>query len=538
MQAIYSTNIMKKSILFALSLFAAGAYSCKKLDVPVESQFVAANFPKTLNDYNASVGAIYSNLSSQYAVPYWRMQTMSTDEAIIPARDGNFDDGGQYRQLHYHTWTPDHPNVLTIWQWAYGGITTCNRLLNVTTSFGFAPAEQEARLAEIRAMRALYYFFLLDLYGNVPLVTDYPTAPLPATQPRTKVYEFIESELKSLTPKLPAKSAIAATNTQQYGRPTKGMVYALLAKLYLNAEVYGVPARYPDVVRMADSVQANSNYALDARYRDIFLPNNGPQIQETIFAVPYDQQIPGNQFTRFGFFYYLTQAYGFNVGLSIAMSTTPEFYARFNLPGDFRTKTWLSGPQFAPDGNGGFTNTPVYYPGTTDQIVINPVLTLVPPKPMDVGNTLATQSQGVRSIKYYPDPTIIQATRLNSNDVPVLRLADVLLMKAEAILRGASATSVRGELQTPLALVNKVRTRAGAQAATSIALSGIPDERARELSWEGWRRNDLIRFGQFETEYPLPNDVLKMDKSDFRRLYPVPTIELRLNTNLEQNPGY
>ena len=526
------------SLLLLASTLTLGTFACKKLDVPVESQYVAANFPKTISDYNASVGAIYANLSSQFAVPYWRMQELSTDEAILPARDGNFDDGGQYRQLHYHTWTPDHPNVLGIWQWAFGGITTCNRLLNITTAFGFSPAEQAARLAEIRAMRALYYFFLLDLYGNVPLVTDYPVADAPATRPRAEVFKFVESELLAVSGQLPAKTASPATSTQQYGRPTKGLVHALLAKLYLNAEVYTGTPRYPDVVRLADSVLANPNYRLDARYRDIFLPTNGPQVQETIFAIPYDQQISGNQFTRFGFFYYLTQAYGFNVGLSIAMSTTPEFYARFDLPGDFRTTTWLAGPQFVPDGNGGFTSQPAYYPGTSTQVVINPVLTLVPPKPMDLGNTLATQSEGVRSIKYYPDPTIIQATRLNGNDVPVLRLADVLLMKAEAILRGAPATTVGGELQTPLVLINKIRARAGAKLATSVDLSGIPDERARELSWEAWRRNDLIRFGQFEQEYPLPNDVLKMDKSPDRRLYPVPTVELRLNSALVQNPGY
>ncbi|MEJ7665694.1 MAG: RagB/SusD family nutrient uptake outer membrane protein [Hymenobacter sp.] len=163
--------------------------------MPVESQFVGSNFPKTLSDYNASVGAIYSNLSSQFAVPYWRMQDMSTDEAILPARDGNFDDGGQYRQLHYHTWTPRPPQRAHHLAVAYGGITTCNRLLNITTSFGFTPAEQQARLAEIRAMRALYYFFLLDLYGNVPIVTDYPVTSSPATMPRAEVYKFIESEL-------------------------------------------------------------------------------------------------------------------------------------------------------------------------------------------------------------------------------------------------------------------------------------------------------------------------------------------------------
>ncbi|WP_310391933.1 RagB/SusD family nutrient uptake outer membrane protein [Hymenobacter sp.] len=529
----------KQALVLAVLLLVLGTNSCKKLDVPVESQFVEANFPKTVADYNASIGAIYSNLSSNFAVNYWRMQELATDEAILPARDGNFDDGGQYRQLHYHTWTPDHPNVNGIWQWAFGGIITCNRLLNITNTFGFPPAEQAAKLAEIRAMRALYYFFLMDLYGNVPIITDYPIRDAPATQDRAEVFRFIESELLDVVQQLPAKTSVAATSTLQYGRPTKAMAFALLEKLYLNAPVYTGTPRYPDVVSMADSVLKNPNYSLDARYRDIFLPNNGPQIRETIFAIPYDQQIPGNQFTRFGFFFFLANAYGFNVGLSIAMSTTPEFYARFNLPGDFRTTTWLAGPQFVPDGNGGFTTTPVNYPNpATQQIVINPVLTLVPGKPMDLGNTLAAQSQGVRSIKYYPDPTIIQATRLNGNDVPVFRLADVLLMKAEAILRGAAPTTVNGELQTPLLLVNKIRARAGAQAATSIDLNGMLDERARELFWEAWRRNDLIRFDQFEVEYPLPNDVLKMDKSAFRRLYPVPTNELRLNTNLRQNPGY
>ncbi|MGF1925455.1 MAG: RagB/SusD family nutrient uptake outer membrane protein, partial [Bacteroidia bacterium] len=106
--------------------------SCSKLDVDVESQYVKDNFPYTNSDYAALFGTMYSNLSSQYGVPYWRMQELSTDAAIIPARDGNFDDGGQYRQLHYHTWTIDHPNVRDIWQWGFGGINNCNRLINLT----------------------------------------------------------------------------------------------------------------------------------------------------------------------------------------------------------------------------------------------------------------------------------------------------------------------------------------------------------------------------------------------------------------------
>ncbi|MBD1393265.1 RagB/SusD family nutrient uptake outer membrane protein [Mucilaginibacter glaciei] len=512
--------------------------SCTKLDVPVESQYVKSNFPNTAADYNALTGTMYSNLSSNFAVNYWRMQELSTDEAIIPARDGNFDDGGQYRQLHYHTWTFDHPNVTGIWQWGFSGINTCNRLLTVIDAANSPASVKTAYTAEIRAMRALYYFFMMDTYGNVPIITTFPVNTPPATEKRAKVFDFIESELKAVLPLLPAKTNTLATNILQYGRPTKGMAFALLAKMYLNAPVYNGTARNQDVVTMADSVQKNTNYTLDAKYRDIFLPNNGPQINETIFAIPYDQQIPGNQFTRFGFFYYLVNAYGFNVGLSIAMSTTPEFYNRFNIPNDFRTKTWLAGPQFYPDGNGGFTSQPVFYPSTTTQINITPQLVLVPGKPMDLGNTIASQSEGVRSLKYYPDPQIIQATRLNGNDVPVLRLADVYLMKAEAILRGATPTTINGDAQTPLSLVNKLRARSGAQLAASVDLQGLLDERARELSWEAWRRNDLIRFGQFETEYPLPNDVLKMNTDPTRRLYPIPSTELKTNPNLVQNPGY
>lgn len=512
--------------------------ACRKLDVPVESQYVRDNFPVTNSDYAALFGTMYTNLSSNYAINYWRMQELTTDEAIIPARDGNFDDGGQYRQLHYHTWTIDHPNVTGIWQWGFGGINNCNRLISLTNESQATAASKAASIAEVKAMRALYYFFMMEIYGNVPVITDFPATTLPATQPRTAVFAFIESELKSILQQLPSKSTNAATNTLQYGRPTKGMAFALLAKMYLNAGVYTGTTRYNDVVAMADSVQKNTAYTLDSRFRDIFLPNNGPQINETIFAVPYDQQIPGNQFTRFGFFPSLAPSYGFTVGLSIAMSTTPEFYNRFNLAGDIRNNTWLNGPQFLPDGNGGFTNQPALYPGTTRQIVLSPNLILITTKPMDVGNTEASQAMGVRSVKYYPDPTMTQATRLNNNDVPVFRLADVLLMKAEAILRGAPVTIVNGAMQTPDYLVNRLRSRANAPQVSGITLDGLLDERARELSWEGWRRNDLIRYGLFEKEYPLPNDNLSMNKDINRRLFPIPISEIRLNSKLVQNPGY
>ncbi|OWK70859.1 RagB/SusD family nutrient uptake outer membrane protein [Pedobacter sp. AJM] len=529
---------MKKFIiLFNIFACLVVLESCSKLDVDVESQYVKDNFPVTNSDYAALFGTMYSNLSSQYGVPYWRMQELSTDAAILPARDGNFDDGGQYRQLHYHTWTIDHPNVRDIWQWGFGGINNCNRLINLTNESVVSAASKTASLAEVKAMRALYYYFMMDLYGNIPIIDTFPVSTLPGNQSREKVFEFIEKELLAVVAQLPVKDN--NNRVVVYGRPTQAMVYALLEKMYLNAEVYTGKARYNDAVTMADQILKNNNYALDAKYSDIFDVNNGPQVNETIFAIPYDQQIPGNQMTRFGFYPALAAAYGINVGFSISMSTTPEYYKRFNLTNDIRNSFWLIGKQYAPDANRKpDLSKPIFVAGTTTQIEITPDLILKPGKPMDLGNTVADQAKGVRSVKYWPDVNAIQATRLNGNDMPVLRLADVMLMKAEAILRGATATTVNGELQTPLLLVNKIRSRAGASAATDVTLSTLLDERAREFSWEAWRRNDLIRFGQFETEYPLPNDVLFMNKDITRRIYPIPANELKLNTNLKQNPGY
>ncbi|MGF1925708.1 MAG: RagB/SusD family nutrient uptake outer membrane protein, partial [Bacteroidia bacterium] len=375
------------------------------------------------------------------------------------------------------------------------------------------------------------------LYGSVPIIDAFPVGTLPANQSRDKVFEFIEKELLAVVAQLPVKDG--TNRVLVYGRPTQAMAYALLQKMYLNAEVYTGRARYGDAVAMADNILKNSNYALDAKYSDIFDVNNGPQINETIFAIPYDQQIPGNQMTRFGFYPALAPAYGINVGFSIAMSTTPEYYNRFNLTNDIRNSFWLIGKQYAPDANRKPDLTkPIMVAGTSNQIEITPDLILKPGKPMDLGNTVADQAKGVRSVKYWPDVNAIQATRLNGNDMPVLRLADVMLMKAEAILRGATATTVNGELQTPEVLVNKIRTRAGAPTTNTVTLSTLLDERAREFSWEAWRRNDLIRFGQFETEYPLPNDVLFMNKDITRRVFPIPANELKLNSNLKQNPGY
>lgn len=530
---------MKKIYVFT-ALLAVAITGCK-LDTEVESELTRDNFPQNPESYIAATGPVYTQLRSIYAVDYWRMQELSTDEAIIPARDGNYDDGGQYRFLHLHTWGPDHPNVRSNWEWGFGGINTCNRVLNL---FAATPESDTKRqvMAEMRTMRALYYFFMMDLYGNIPLITSFPVTSPPKTTARAEIFAFIEKELKEAIPNLSTTAG-----QLNYGRPTKWMAFTLLEKLYLNAQYYTGQPKFTETVAMADSVLngAKSIYSLDADYMTLFAPNNGPQIKETIFAIPYDPNVAeGNHFTRFGLHTALQAKYSIPFRPSIALSTIKDFYEKFNLAGDVRNTTWLAGKQYENNGSPVIIKSTkkgvdASYTGADGSAAVDyhldftPEMPLVRPATMDVGNDELGKARGVRSIKFYPDPNANSSTRYQGNDMPVLRLADVMMMKAEAILRGATATTVNGELQTPDVLVNKIRARAKAPLVSGITLDQLLDERGREFAWEGWRRNDLIRFGKFEAAWGF-----KTNTDVNKRIYPVPTSEKALNPNLVQNPGY
>lgn len=530
---------MKNIIILGMAIGFTCLTACTKLDVKVESEYTPDNFPTTADGFIAASGPMYTQLSSKYAVDYWRLQELSTDEAIIPARDGNYDDGGQYRFLHKHTWTKDHPTVKSVWQWAFSGVTTCNRILNLFEKAAESDSKRTS-LAEVRTMRALYYFYLMDLFGKVPLITDYENTDLPEQASREAVFAFIEKELKESLPYLNTKIGQIT-----YSKPTKWFAFALLEKMYLNSVVYTGKPMYTETVAMADSVMTGGSYSLDDNFISIFMPDNGPGVKETILAIPYDTyQIKGNQFSRFGLHPNLVDKYSLLFRPSIAMSTIASFYEKFNLPGDVRNSTWLEGKQYNSDGspilisttNKGLDNK---YTGPDPdgkinwQLTFSKELVLKVDASMDLGNDELAKAAGVRGIKFYPDKATEPIDRNSNNDVPVMRLADVMLMKAEAILRGATPTAVKGELQTADVLVNKIRTRAHAPQVSGITLDGLLEERARELAWEAWRRNDLIRFGKFESAWGF-----KTDANNYHRIYPIPASELTLNTKLQQNTGY
>jgi hypothetical protein len=502
---------MKALLYIAISAtLMMAAAGCTKLDVPVESQLTT--IPNTQEGYVAATGSVYQKMSSQsFAVDFWRVIELSTDEAMIPNRNGSYYDNGSYIKLHKHTWTSS--DLDAPWNWGYSGISECNRVLNLLSKSD-SSALRTQFTAEIRTMRALFYFYMMDLYGNVP-ITTYGSTASPTQSTRAEVFNYIESELLAAVPGLGAPSTVTL---EYYGRPTLWMAYALLQKLYLNAEYYTGTARYDDAVTYGNKIMSESGLSLEKNYMGLFSPDNTAN-NETIFVAVFDaNKATGNYFTRYTLHGTLKAKYGLNFSPSNAMCTSPEFFDLFSLTGDARDTTWLSGLQYDFAGNKIMNGS--YQLNLTREITLTDAAT------MNVGAEVNGVSCGARSIKFYPDPNAVN--RYQNNDIPVLRLADVYLMQAEALLRNGGSTA------TAVELFNKVRARVNAPAVTSITLQDILDERGRELAWEGWRRNDLIRFGKWEGSWGFKTG----GESTTRRLFPIPATEIVLNANLVQNEGY
>jgi hypothetical protein len=348
------------------------------------------------------------------------------------------------------------------------------------------------------------------------------------------------------------------------------MAYALLAKMYLNAEVYTGTARFNECITACDSVISAGNgsqYGLEPRatYLQMFYPTNGPGAKEFIFAIPYDASTSNNYmfYGRYDLnrnlgvkYRYSGSTPGANVNPIINATTggglvnnrpsgprmtTSEFYAHFNDPNDIRNRQWLGGLQYWDDGSPIMVRTTnlgynQFYTGGDPSGTFTYHLDLTPLAPsrlgatsFDLGRDEIAWNTGYRNIKFYPDANSI--TRNQNNDVAVFRYSDILLMKAEAIFRGGAPTLGH----TALSLINTLRDqRTTSPPLASLTLDIIYSERCRELAWENWHRNDMIRFGKFESSYGLG----KTNAEPHRRIYPIPTNAMTENPNLKQNPGY
>jgi hypothetical protein len=560
---------------FLILLICGIGISCTNLNAKVYSVVPNSEFWQTPAEVAAGIAPAYAALDN---IPYGDLELVaaSSDEMVIPIRGADWLDGNQHTQEWQHTWTSSNPSMNGMWSDIYGGVGKANFTLSIVNSLPTPPPNLPAINAEIRALRSYFYFLAMDRFGNVPYVTSFNVDPSTVTNlPRPQVFDSIVSELKADVELLPAN--VDATT---YGRFTKWAAHALLAKLYLNAQVYtGIPgaavaqgtAMWTQAMSECDSVILSGNYTLLTDYFDVFSPTNSSILTggESIFVVPFDKvNIGGNNMEM------ATLHYQNNLNFPISGSpwngycSTADYYSKFDTNSvyttkgttvyrtflDQRTGQYLIGQQYAID----FTYPPstnVVY-SADPSLIINDLQFGIPLVFTPTVSSLSDPSgpfrgAGLRNIKYFPE----SGTSGNqSNDMVIFRLPDIYLMRAEADLRANGTLSA-----TSLSYVNQIRERAyGGSNVTnpntgmpivvdwtagSVTLDNLLDERARELSWEEWRRNDLIRYdvaiNSFSTYFGGARNPAKTADADAHwQIFPVPIQQITANANLKQNPIY
>lgn len=534
-------NIIKMTLAAAVLGITA---SCTDLDVDVKSKYT--EYPNDPVAIEGKMSDVYYSFRQALGNNYNRVQTFSSDEATgVSFGTDYFDKGENIHPSIHNFMSGDDP--ANYWTDLASGITKCNKIIEE-----FKETPKVA--APARLMRAFYHFILMDSYGDVPVLDHLPADNEAVVRsPRKEVAEFIEKEVKECLPDLSDKN-----DASTYGKPNKWMAEALLVKLYINWGVYtcGDVTKYDvattknskldECVKYCDDIISSGLFNLNDPYRKKFMFDNGPQIKDFIYAMPYDKvSAQGLLYGRYRAFRRIddgdTQGYyGGKMGKSCAgiCAMNPEFADLFCLEGDDRNDAVLKGKVFIHDAiTGEETDKPYIYKGT--QLELTKTITLQEGglATLNCGATPDGWRQGYRSIKFYPNPNEYSAyNRYQSNDVPIFRFADIILTKAEAIKRGATATN--GD--TPQSLFNQIRSYVHAPLLDhDPSLQEILDERGREFFDENWRRNDMIRFGTFESEYGFhkhSNPDARFDKTC--RILPVPDDILKENTNWEQNPGY
>lgn len=542
---------MKKIYLLFIGIITLlGAYSCTKLNDKDYGYIIASQFNPAPKDVAALIGVPYTNWRTlelgRSSNAIWRTNEISADETVIPARPNGWVDGGIYRRMHEHKWTADEDNSYQIWINAYKGITNCNRLLYQLDNNQIPVATGKAQTeAELKVLRASFYYALIDFFGNVPIVTkfDLPAGFLPTQSSRTDVYNFIISELTTNIPLLSA-----ANDKTTYGRFNQWAGYALLAKMYLNAGVYTGTPDWANCIKACDQVINSGLYSLESVQANVFATNN-EKSKEIIFAIPFDNVYTADGATAWTLHMETLEpenqaTYNFQNSPWGGICAIPQFINTFDPDDNRLTANWVQGQQYTSSGG--------ILLGTMDKYKGKP-LSYINELP---GVDSSQEVHGYRLGKYQ-----IQQGELvgMSNDFPLFRYADILMMKAEASLRS-------GDAVTAAALVTQVRQRsftgnpakalvtpAQLQSSTTVYDYGLRnhlttthetvsdiqygrmlDELGWEFAQEGRRRQDLIRFGVFTKKSWLSHS----PNGDYRALLPIPTSALQTNGNLKQNPGY
>ena len=535
-------------LILAAGLFAVALTSCTDLDVNPSSQYTEDPSKNSGVDpmivVEAKMADVYFHLSGTFGRRYMEAQCLASDEFTCLAFDGGYYDDGTYaHQALHNSFATDAS--LDWYSEVTSGITKANTILE---ELGSGASTQMT--APARAMRAFFTWILMDSFGDAPILEKVPAeGEVVARSPRKEVAEWIDNELNEIIPYL---TEDVTENT--YGKPTKWMAEALLAKLYINWPVYTVDGvenydaataanpKLDDCISICDDIINSGKFNLGSvDYLHKFSYDNSWKVEDFIYAIPYDAlNLQGFQYARprsfkqlknmlpnvYGSTDKFTQSFGGNIVV------TPEFAKLFNLQGDIRNLSILRGDVYNRDAKTlQPTSEPFMYNGK--QVHFTETITLIKQdNTIDVGNDDNAIQQGCHSIKWFITPADYNNGRNQSNDLPLFRFADILMMKAEALVRlGQSGAKD---------LFNQIRAYAGApQIAAEPTLQEIYDERGREFFDENWRRNDMIRFGHFEDEFfPHYKNFPDANFDKRHRIFPVEQEMLDLNPGWTQNPGY
>ena len=469
------------------------------------------------------------------------LNTFTTDETIMPTRGGDWYDGGFWQGLYLHRWGVNNEAIYATWEYLYRTVILCNGSLERIQDFAEKHPEENVAdcVAEVRALRAMFYYYIMDLFGSVPLIEKSDPAVEDIVQEkRSKVFNFIVKELTE------SSSLLSEERSNQpgvyYGRMTQPVVWFLLAKLALNAEVYTdddwTDGSRPDgksiffevegqrlnawqtVNYYCDEITA-AGYTLEKDYTANFAVFNESS-EENIFVIPMSKTLYTNQFICLfrSRHYNHAKAYGLS-GENGSSATkevletfgydTPQVDARFDY-------CYFAGPVKDLEGN---------------QILLDDGVTPLVYEPwnvaLDVSGKPYEKTAGARMKKYEVDKTGLKDGKLLDNDIVLFRYADVLLMQSEAKVRNGE----NGDAE-----LNLVRSRVG-MAPRTATLENLLDERMMELAWEGWRRQDMIRFGVFTRSYSC-RPQLPGEENGYTTVFPIPEKVIDMNPQLHQHKGY
>lgn len=509
-----------KKFLLCFLVIALVFLSCTKLNERFRGELVQGS---NITASELLVGAYQSIQGTFQGSGDLRSSAQATsDETIVPTRAGDWDDNGQWRALFLHTWNADHGQLRGAYTGLLGAQFAASNVLQ------YNPSPQQA--AEARFLRALSMFWVLDGWDQVPYredLTDYKI--LPKTLKGTEAADFIISELNAIMATLPDGSPATASVAN------KNAARALLMKVYLNKGVFAnraaptfAAADMTQVITLADQI---TGYALNDNFFDAFAPDNDVKSKESIFTfLNTGTSARGSDAMR-GFTYSINH-YNMNPDGWNGWSTLSEFYDKFQA-GDQRRGVAYNYPGSLPNPgnrvNVGFLEGQQYNLTTDAPLnARNPSSApLVFTRAVKIRETDPNTLElgGIRVIKYAFD--YATSGDFKKNDFVMFRYADVLLMKAEAMLRSNNSAGA-------LLIVNSIRAKRGAAPLGSLDLNGMLDERGREMYWENWRRQDLIRFGK----YLLAWQEKPADAGTRNLLFPIPSSQLAVNPNLTQNPGY